>query len=97
MRGDVRLEHVQGFLELLAGLAGGEGPEAELAGDPSCGGLSGSYGGTGVVADGGLEGLEGGAEKGAGAGATAGGDESGEECRGSWKGRRNRADGGDDK
>jgi hypothetical protein len=75
MRGDVRLEHVQGVLEPRSGLAGGEGTELELAGNEGRGGLSGTYGGTGVVGDGGTEGLEGAAEEDAGAiGATIQGE-----------------------
>ena len=56
---EVRLQHLQGFLEPLAGLAGGYGPEPELAGDPGCGSRSVGDRGTGVVGEGGLEELEG--------------------------------------
>jgi hypothetical protein len=75
MRGDVRLQHVQGFLEALFGLAGGDGTEAELAGDESRGCLSVGDGGAGVVADGEAESVKGAVDEAAGAGATAGGGE----------------------
>ena len=65
---DVRLQHLQGFQEPLSGLAGGHGPEPELAGHEGRGSRSVGDGGTGVDGDGDAEGLEGAAEKDAGAG-----------------------------